>query len=301
MKKLIVLIILSLFLKNIETKGQIPNGNFETLLTDGTLSNWGNITLFAVIIDSTGTTIQDSLIFDGPFCGVTTDAHSGNYALEMRNMFNYTANETINGWASVDEDSVYSAWGSLEFIYTTIQPQEFNFYYKFNSVNGDSGIARLAFYDAMGNIIGEANSIFTTTNTSYSYISIPIYYTSLDPVVAYSLNFSTYYSVADYPSGPNFGTRLIIDDVALSGTTGISTTGKDAEAILYPNPCKDFISVKSIGQSHYKIYNLNGEIVQVGEISSDSKIILKQQFAKGIYSLELNDGGKLSRKNFVIN
>ncbi|MBK7431217.1 MAG: hypothetical protein IPI62_09885 [Bacteroidetes bacterium] len=111
MKKLIFLIILSMFLKNVETKAQIPNGDFEALLYDGTLSNWGNITLFAVIIDSAGNTIQDSLIFDGPFCGVTTDAHSGNYALEMRNMFNYTTNETINGWASVDEDSTYSAWG----------------------------------------------------------------------------------------------------------------------------------------------------------------------------------------------
>ena len=84
MKKLIFLIILSMFLKNVETKAQIPNGDFEALLYDGTLSNWGNITLFAVIIDSAGNTIQDSLIFDGPFCGVTTDAHSGNYALEMR-------------------------------------------------------------------------------------------------------------------------------------------------------------------------------------------------------------------------
>ena len=56
-----------MFLKNVETKAQIPNGDFEALLYDGTLSNWGNITLFAVIIDSAGNTIQDSLIFDGPF------------------------------------------------------------------------------------------------------------------------------------------------------------------------------------------------------------------------------------------
>ncbi|MBK8585785.1 MAG: T9SS type A sorting domain-containing protein [Bacteroidetes bacterium] len=301
MKKLIFLIILSMFLKNVETKAQIPNGDFEALLYDGTLSNWGNITLFAVIIDSAGNTIQDSLIFDGPFCGVTTDAHSGNYALEMRNMFNYTANETINGWASVDEDSTYSAWGSLEFIYTAIQPQEFNFYYKFNSVNGDSGIARLAFYDAVGNIIGEANSIFSSTNTSYSYISIPIYYTSMDPVAYYSLNFSTYYSLADYPTGPNFGTRLTIDDITFSGTTGIAGMEDITEPILFPNPCTDFISVKNIERTLFKIYNLNGEVIQLGEIDAESKIVLKQQFAKGIYSLELNQGGKLQRKNFVIN
>jgi len=301
MKKLIALIILSMFLDSIETKSQIPNGDFENVLYDGTLSNWGNITLFSVIIDSTGTTIQDSLIFDGPFCGVTTDAHSGNYALEMRNMYNYTANETINGWASVDEDSTYTAWGSLEFIYTAIQPQEFNFYYKFNSVNGDSGIARLAFYDAVGNIIGEANSIFSISSTSYSYVSIPIYYTSMDPVVAYSLNFSTYYSLADYPTGPNFGTSLTIDDISFSGTTGIAGMEEITEPILFPNPCTDFLFVKNIEQAQFKIYDIKGQVVQIGKIDAESKILLKQQFAKGIYSLELNDGGNLKRKNFVIN
>ncbi|MBK6988970.1 MAG: hypothetical protein IPH33_12505 [Bacteroidetes bacterium] len=106
-------------MKNVETKAQIPNGDFEALLYDGTLSNWGNITLFAVIIDSAGNTIQDSLIFDGPFCGVTTDAHSGNYALEMRNMFNLQTNN--DQWVrSVDEDSVRQV-GVTEFIYTAIQ------------------------------------------------------------------------------------------------------------------------------------------------------------------------------------
>ncbi len=290
-----------MFLKNVDVKSQIPNGDFETILSDGTLSNWGNVTLFAVMVDSAGNVIQDSLIFDGPFCAATTDAHSGSHALEMRNMLHYNYNESVAGWASVDEDSIYTAWGSLEFIYSTIQPQEFNFYYKYNSVNGDSGIVRLTFYDSMGNTIGEAISIFAGTNTSYSYVSVPIYYTTTDPVASYSLNFSNYYSVADYPPGPNFGTRLIIDDVTLNGTTGIATTDNSSETIVYPNPCTDFISVKSIETSDYKIYNMHGEIVQVGQISVDSKVVLKKQFAKGVYSLELNDYGKLKRKNFVIN
>jgi hypothetical protein len=123
----------------------------------------------------------------------------------------------------------------------------------------------------------------------------------MDPVAYYSLNFSTYYSLADYPTGPNFGTRLTIDDITFSGTTGIAGMEDITEPILFPNPCTDFISVKNIERTLFKIYNLNGEVIQLGEIDAESKIVLKQQFAKGIYSLELNQGGKLQRKNFVIN
>ena len=33
---------------------QIPNHDFETVLADGNLSNWGNIFLYAIVIDSAG-------------------------------------------------------------------------------------------------------------------------------------------------------------------------------------------------------------------------------------------------------
>lgn len=282
-------------------KSQIPNGDFETILSDGSLSNWGNVTLFVIMIDSAGNYIQDSIVFDGPFCGVTNDAYTGNYALEMRNAYNYTANEVINGWASVDEDTAYSAWGSLEFVSLSYRPDNFNFYYKYESVNGDSGIARLAFYDYMGNVIGEANMIFAGTNSSYTAVNLPVTYSSLDPVVSFSLNFSTYYSLADYPAGANFGTRLIIDDVGFSGSTGVSDLSNSGEAILYPNPCRDFVSVKNTNASEYTIYSYTGQIIQTGNLDPDKKIVFGQNPSKGIYTLELKEGNQIRRKNFTVN
>lgn len=282
-------------------KSQIPNGDFETILSDGSLSNWGNVTLFAVIIDFSGNVLQDSIVWDGPFCGVTTDAHTGNYALEMRNAYNFTANESINGWASVDEDTTYTAWGSLEFIATTIRPQDFNFFYKYESVNGDSGIVRLAFYDSMGNVVGEASMIFSGTNSSFNAATLPVYYSSSNPVVSYSLNFSTYFSMADYPTGCSFGTRLIIDDVDFSGTTGVSNIAMSDDVIIYPNPCKEYFSVKNTNASEYTIYSSGGQVIQTGFLNSEKKIVLRQNPAKGIYTIELKDQKHISRKNFTVN
>ncbi len=301
MKKIILPLLFCLSLISNRSNAQVPNGNFENLLSDGSLSNWGNITLWVVIIDSAGNEVIDSIGIDGPFCSATTDAYSGNYALEMRNAYDYTANHGISGWASVDEDTVYSAWGSLEFIYSPIQPQDFNFYYKYNSVNGDSGIARLTFYDSLMDQIGEGIMIFTGTNTTYTYASVPITYNSPNPVYAYSLHFNTYYSLADYPSGSNFGTRLLIDDITLTGTTGIADFNSSDEVVVYPNPCTEFLSVSGKESvSEYSIYNMNGKLIQTGRLSHDSKVYLGQNLPAGVYSIELKDNDFLERKNFIV-
>ncbi len=286
---------------HIQSNAQIPNGDFETVLSDGTLSNWGNITLFAVIIDSSGNVLVDSIVFDGPFCGATTDAYSGNYALEMRNAYDYTAGHGISGWASVDEDTVYTAWGSLEYIYSSIQPQNFNFHYKYHSVNGDSGFAKIVFHDYQMNEIGQAVKYFSGSNAAYSYASIPISYSGSNQVFAYSLHFNTYFSAADNPTACNFGTRLIIDEITLTGSTNINDFSTAADLVVYPNPCTDYVLVKSNGISEYSIYDIEGKLIQKGKASNDSKIILEKNLPAGIYSLQVQSNGLTLRKNFVVN
>src|SRR4051812_17825390 len=82
MKK-IFLLTLIIALVNLKTvHAQIPNGDFETTLSDGSLMNWGSVYLFTTIIDSSGNVIADSIVFDGMFYGPSAESHSGARALE---------------------------------------------------------------------------------------------------------------------------------------------------------------------------------------------------------------------------
>ena len=301
MKKVITLLLIVFVSAQIRTNAQIPNGDFETILSDGSLSNWGNVTLFAVIIDSTGSQMADSIVFDGPLCGPSTDAHSGYFSLQMSNAYDYTAGSGIGGWASADDDTVYTAWGALEYLVTSLHPQELNFYYKYLPVNGDSGIARITFYDDMANTVGEGTMIFGDLNSSYTYGSIPIVYTSPNPVSYYSLHFGNYFSQADYPTGGNFGTRLLIDDVNFSGNSSISEEDFENEILLYPNPCRNQLSIQNSASNEFVIYDITGKEIQSGILGSDSKIILNANLQSGIYFLELKKGHSVNRKSFIVN
>lgn len=71
---------------------------------------------------------------------------------------------------------------------------------------------------------------------------------------------------------------------------------------LYPNPAQRFIKINglSLANSYGEIYNLNGQIIWQGKVSSDKEIDIST-FSKGIYSILLfNDSKQLIGKNKFI-
>ena len=303
MKKLLPLLFFALLFSNKQVSAQIPNGNFETLNWDGTLSNWGNVYIMSVSIDSLGNTIMDSIVWDGPYYSKTADANTGNFAMEMRNAYNYTTNHGIAGSVSADTDSVYTAWGALEFVSIQIQPTDFSFYYKYNSVADDSGIARLTVYDYMMNPAGNAEVIFSGISSVYTYTSVPITFTSPDPVAYYSLNFSTKFSLADIPTEPHLGTSLIIDDVQLSSTTGIGSNNlMESSYSLFPNPSKENLNIssKNAEEINYCIYNMLGKKILEGKILPGTQSISTWQFSNGVYAIEFVSSNHSNQMNFVV-
>ena len=303
MKKLLPLLFFALLFSNKQVSAQIPNGNFETLNWDGTLSNWGNVYLMSVSIDSLGNTLMDSIVWDGPYYSKTADANTGNFAMEMRNAYNYTTNHGIAGSVSADTDSVYTAWGALEFVSIQIQPTDFSFYYKYNSVADDSGIARLTVYDYMMNPAGNAEVIFSGISSVYTYTSVPITFTSPDPVAYYSLNFSTKFSLADMPTEPHLGTSLIIDDVQLSSTTGIGSNNLlESSYSLFPNPSKENLNIssKNAEEINYCIYNMLGKKILEGKILPGTQSISTGQFSNGVYAIEFVSSNHSNQMNFVV-
>lgn len=282
---------------------QVHNGDFEKLNADGSLQNWGNVYLFSVVIDSLGNSTSDSIEIDnGYFYKATTDAHSGNYAMLLTNGYNYTTNQSIVGGASADEDSIYSAWGSLEFIPFQTHIQGFRFYYKFLSVNNDSAVAKLTLYDTWGNPYGVAQKVITGTQDTYTLVDIPVQYftPNMLEIVSYSLHFSTFYSEDPWQTHKaDMGTRLWIDDVSFTQTTDIQDFVDNNDLIIAPNPAKDMIHIATKEKiNKLKCYDAFGREIALD--ATNLAAIPCSHLAKGLYFFSIEtEKGTISEKLIV--
>ena len=298
MKARLSFLLLLLVLGFTKTNAQIPNPGFELLNVDGSVSNWGNVYLFSVTIDTNGVSTVDSIVFDNQFYAPTTDAHSGNYAMEMRNAFNFTTGTGIAGIVSSDTDAVYTAWGSLEFVPIQTYPTELGFYYKFFPVNGDTASVEIIIYDEFGTEIGIGAALVGGLVSSYTYLSVPIVYSGSSLPAYYSLNFTT----AGYGFQPSFGTRFLIDDLILNDATGIKDETTNIFN-LYPNPASDVLNLDvSEMRDHatYKIIDMSGKLIDTGSISKTNNYISTKTVNDGLYLLEFITGEETQHRLFVV-
>lgn len=278
-------------------QAQIPNSNFEALNFDGSLRNWGSVYIFSITIDSNGVSTSDSIVFDNYFYAPSTDAFSGNYALELRNAYNFTTGEGIAGRVSCDSDSVFTSWGSVEIIESTIHPSEMSFHYKFFPAGSDSAFAAIYIFDAGGNTIGQGELVIGAATTAYTYAVVPVVYTSTNPAAAYSLVFS---NQAGY-SEVNLGTRFLVDDVSFI-TTGIASPESPNGFTVYPNPARDYISIGIQAKSPMKlnILDMNGKSCFTGFIPEGASGIQLPGLTPGVYCLQFSDQEEFWNRKLVI-
>lgn len=302
MKKKIFGFVLACLLASNLVQAQVPNGSFENHNANGWLQNWGNVYLFSVVMDSSGTMQTDSLIFENNshyFYEPSTDAHSGNGALMLNNAKHAYSDEITVGAASVDEDSVFTAWGALELIPTQIRFDHLRFYYKFSPVNNDSAVARLVLYDSLGVVVGEATHIIIGTQNSYALIDAAVTYFSNEKVANYSLHFSNYYSAIEGEKKASFGTKLWIDDIELTKTTDIQGVNSNQMFKIYPNPAQNYFSVAT--QEKIKAIScidMNGKKVALP--FTQGKKIDCSNLGQGVYELNIETEKGLVKEKLVI-
>ncbi len=293
----------SMLLLKASAQISIPNPSFDQFNTDGTIRNWGNVYIFSVGIDSSGNQTGDSIYLDFNYYFPTQDAHSGEYAIELRNSYNYTTQRGKAGEIIADLDSVYTAWGSFETIPVAQQPREFSFYYQYYPVNGDSGLAEVIVYDSLMEEIGRSTNILTALQSTYTYQSDVIDF-SLDLDAAFVLiKFSTFYTAAPEIRTASLGTRLVIDDVALSTSTGFNLLNADKNQVqVYPNPTTGllYIHSKELTPSKVNVYNQMGQLVLSETITANLNAISTTSFAKGIYTLSVENAGNKSMHKIVV-
>lgn len=297
-KKLLIILVLIPLLR-ITAIAQVPNPGFETLLSNGYPANWGNVYIFSAWIDSNGVSHGDSILFDGWFYQSTNDAHSGQYALELRNAYNVTQNYAIGGAAGADEDTLFTAWGITEQVPVYGVPLDFKFYYKYFPVNGDTAYAFVSVTDSSGAIIGNAETFITGNTSAYTYSSTPITYIPGSTPAFMSIQFHT-----SQPGGQtSYGTRLLIDDVEITSSTtvGEKEPSNKNRLTIYPNPASEKISMNVDGFRAEKIviYDLQGKIVK--QDNNNLTEIQISDLPRGAYFLEVSGENKIAKKLFIRN
>jgi hypothetical protein len=281
---------------NSTAKAQVPNSDFENILTNGYPANWGNVYIFNVWFDSTGTSHTDSIVFDNNwFYQSTTDAHSGLYAMELSNAFNYTQNTAIGGAIGVDEDTLFTAWGIQELIPVSGLPLDFGFYYKFLPVNNDTAYASITLMDSSGNTVGAAEVYLTGLTSTYNYSNTIISVIPGGIPAFMSIQFRT-----SIPGGQtSLGTRLLIDNVEVNTTTsGVSELNYSSNFHLHPNPANELLNIVSEEQVEaVTIFSLDGKMIN--EYSSNLSVIDISALPNGIFMLEVKSGATTDRKIFL--
>jgi hypothetical protein len=266
-------------------KAQIPNSGFETLNPENNISQWSKAFILVIWIDSTGESHGDSIVFDSPNSALylpTTDAHSGQYALEMRNAYNFTSNVGVAGGAVLSNEESYNIGFELPVPVSPILPETFSFYYKYFPLASDSAQAVAKMYDSDGIQIGEALLNIGGTVSNYTLANVPITYSELRPVEYIAISFST-----SIPGNePTFGTRFIVDDVSLNGTLGLKEF--EHSVSLFPNPAATQIGLSGLeGDEELSVLNISGEELEfslnaAGEINCSG-------WPNGVYLLRVTN------------
>lgn len=276
MKKLTLLLILLAIRFHTSAQVQTPNPGFELQSVDSTPLYWGSLTLFAILIDSNGNSL-DSLVFDGRLYGTTTDAHTGNYALELRNAYDFYTQIGYEGKAFAMQDSSQFYSPSLDF--TNLgNPDAVSFFYKYSPLGNDSAYVRIKVYDEFFIEIASSEISLGGTVSNYTQINLPVNYSQTGNASIVELGFFN-----STPTGTTtLGTRMQIDDVSITTSTGIIYPLGENPLIISPNPANEKTHIKSPEQlEKLQIYDIQGRVIYEKEMPE--KEINCSNWNEGLY------------------
>jgi hypothetical protein len=285
MKHTIKIILISL-LANFATHAQILNPGFELLNVDSTIQNWG-------LAGAISITIGDSIISDGAAFRYSTNAHSGNYALEMRNSYNYTQN-TPYFWgtatANVIDTTIYQGF-SID-VPINIHPNSLDFFYKLTqNPFVDSTQCMVRVLNSNHEIIANGKTIVWDIDANYKIKSVAINYltSSLeylnDSTPAFiQVHFNNKPNIITNASG-NIGQRVLIDDVSInSNPLSIQSVDVNYSTTIFPNPVQNFLNIHGNDIINIEVINIFGQIVLKSSVTT---ILNLQAIPNGIYFLRI--------------
>lgn len=217
----------------------------------------------------------------------TTDAHSGNYAIELNSDLYPNGQMVMTSSISV---------GTLDFqapntfsIPYNATPTQFSGYYKTNATSTIDSSLQLAFYQ--GSTLLEYQQFSFTPQANYTLFTIPLNLTGTPDRVAFAIGSS---------SEP--GTFLRIDDLVFSGgDVGIDEITTNDYSI-YPNPATSQLIIlsKNTSLSDFEIIDASGKILRTGKINGLYTQVDVSDIASGSYFIQLKGNQAVDIQKLII-
>lgn len=291
---------------------QVPNGSFEQFTGYGNETRfWGaQPMVLQVSIDPNGNTVADQIQF-APNCNSTCfyieQPYDGNRAMEIRNAFNVTQNQSIPGKMILFNEeggsTIPTGWNTGSAVSPDAVLERLGFYYKFFPVNGDRAHAKMEVFDAAGESIGTATTLITGTHSSYTYVYSYLYM-DYNKVPA----FMTVEFYMSNPSGTtSLDSRFIVDRV-VTNANALGTGGYQAhdDYRIYPTLVDDAMEVvpptNAQGNINYKVYDLQGKIVWEKNEDRAANYVYKMDLgylSPGVYLLQIESNTERIIKKFM--
>lgn len=213
----------------------IPNPSFETwdASTTEVPDNWNTLNPYLAPFG-----IENTV--------KTTDANTGNYAVQMTTVL--ASPDSIAGFINLGPIDLYAPWPFGNAPYSG-NPLSVSGAYKYAPSGGDQGVLAIQFYQS-GAVIGTHYELFSAQSNYTPFISPLSISGTPDSVLVYAY------------SGDNPGSVLKLDDLQFTGSVGLMDNDL-IEMSVYPNPADDHTIVALPEDQEYtvSITSLEGQTI----------------------------------------
>ena len=261
---------------------QVPNGGFETWVNNNTPTSWSSISVLGL-----------------NNCYQSTDFHNGTYAARLVTVDTtmFTQHIMLPGLITLGTIDILNqlVYGGIP---CTDRPDEFQGYFKFFPIGGDTLTAGAYFwvYDSINgkDTVGMGTFSIHDTVASYTPFSAVIEWDSTFSGVPDSMN------IIITNCGMSFHghTVAFYDDLTLYyGTIGLSEPLDNLPENAYPNPTHGVLNVPTKVGTAILLYNITGDLILSKKAESDKVQIDLSGFPKGFYFLkQTGDQGSFTHK-----
>lgn len=106
-----------------------------------------------------------------------------------------------------------------------------------------------------------------------------------------------------FESHPGWGNLMYLDNISLSGVTGIADETNEQSLLVYPNPFNSSATIYSEQKNcSISIMDVTGNIVRsIQNVNQFPFIIARENLSSGIYFLELQSENKIERTKLIVN
>jgi hypothetical protein len=261
----------------------ISNGGFEKWDTIGAYSNpsyWYSLNELA------------NFGYE-PTTKLTTDAHSGNYAVLLETVAEPTVDlpGVLCGGPLLDAN-FEPDFDHAKYKFTS-RPKSIQFYYKVYPGLSDTCamimiLTKWNQTTGFADTVGVAESYFTTTVDTYTLADLEFdYQLSVAPdsaFVIFSTSLNSYFPVV--------GGQFYIDDVQLVyNVTGIEDVVSQQSFSVYPNPVNASLTIdaKQVKNATLSLYDNTGKMVYSQQVDQENNTIDLSSYKEGFYLLMLRD------------